>query len=273
MEYFRNEKITEHITRIHDLTKNMIYLVTGEKRALVLDTGGGVGKLGEYIETLTALPYDVCLTHGHGDHSGGAGWFESVYLHEEDGKTAADHSVPWMKRAYTERVLGEHAKDVPEEMYAPGYDKPYLDIKDGDVFDLGGVTVEMLGLKGHTLGMLCPLIKEDRTILFGDACNHFTFLFTDTSCSIEQYRKNLKAIKKREQEWDRILLSHGKGEIAKSVLDDNIELCGIILEGKADNVPHEFFGKVQYFAKRVGAHFMREDGKLGNIIYNPDNVR
>ena len=32
-------------------------------------------------------------------------------------------------------------------------------------------------------------------------------------------------------------------------------------------------GTTEKLAKRIGKHFMREDGKFGNIIYNPDKVR
>lgn len=60
-------------------TENM-YLLEGEEKALLLDTGYGVGNLREYVERLTEKPVIVANTHYHPDHSAGNGEFEQVYL-------------------------------------------------------------------------------------------------------------------------------------------------------------------------------------------------
>lgn len=56
-----------------------IFLFVGTERALLLDTGIGIGDLKGLVEEITDKPYDVVLTHGHRDHTGGAGWFDTVY--------------------------------------------------------------------------------------------------------------------------------------------------------------------------------------------------
>ncbi len=53
----------------------------------------------------------------------------------------------------------------------------FQDLKEGDVFDLGGISVEIYACPGHTKGSLCMLVREERTLITGDACNTFTFLF------------------------------------------------------------------------------------------------
>ena len=273
MDFFRHERVNEHITRIFDISKTIIYLVEGSKRALVIDTGCGIGDLKAYIKTLTELPLTVCVTHGHVDHASGSGWFDEVYLNERDRELAKWHCVNEIKAGYTESVIGEKINEIGEEYYSPDYKNGFLDMDDGHVFDLGGITVEMLCARGHTQGMLCPLVREDRIIIFGDACNTATFLFSDVSSTVLEFTKTLDYLKSKEHLWDRVLLSHGPGDVPKSVLDDNIELCQIILDGKADDVPFDFLGAKQLIAKRVGKHFMREDGKFGNIVYNRSRVR
>ncbi|MBQ8830104.1 MAG: MBL fold metallo-hydrolase [Oscillospiraceae bacterium] len=272
MELYRHERVNEHITRIFDISKTIIYLVEGTERALVIDTGSGIGDLKAYIETLTELPITVCVTHGHVDHVSGAGWFDEVYLNEKDWALAREHAVNEIKRGYTASVIGDKVDEIGEEHYSPDC-KKFLPMEDGHVFDLGGITVEMLDAKGHTQGMMCPLVREDRVIVFGDACNTATFMFGDVCTTILEYTKTLDYLKSKEHLWDRVLLSHGPGDIPKSVLDDNIELCEIILDGKADDMPFEFMGSKQLLAKRVTKHFMREDGKLGNIVYNHGKIR
>lgn len=273
MGLFRHECVNEHIIRIFDVSKTIIYLVKGKEKALVIDTGCGIGDLKTYIKTLTDLPLVVCATHGHVDHISGAGWFDEVYLNENDWALAKWHAVNEIKRGYTESIIGEKINEIGLEHYSPDCKKTYLPLEEGDVFDLGGITVEMIGAKGHTQGMLCPLIREDRIIVFGDACNTATFLFSDVSSTVLEFSKTLDDLKSKEHLWDEVLLSHGLGTVPKSVLDDNIELCKIILDGEADDIPFDFLGAKQLLAKRVGKHFMREDGKFGNIVYNKNRVR
>lgn len=53
-----------------------------------------------------------------------------------------------------------------EEILTPKPDiKKMKDLKDGDVFNLGGMTVEVYALPGHTPGTMTVLFKEDRILL------------------------------------------------------------------------------------------------------------
>ena len=58
-----------------------IWLVEGREKALLVDTGLGVGDLRGEVEALTDKPVIVANTHGHGDHSGGNYAFDRVYMH------------------------------------------------------------------------------------------------------------------------------------------------------------------------------------------------
>src|SRR5690554_1316757 len=58
-----------------------MYLLEGSEMALLIDTGTGQEDLSEFVARLTGKPLLVALTHGHGDHSGGSGYFPEVYLH------------------------------------------------------------------------------------------------------------------------------------------------------------------------------------------------
>ena len=273
MEFFRQEKVNERITRIFDISKTIIYLVCGYERALVIDTGCGIGNLREYVRTLTNLPVTVCLTHGHVDHAGGSGWFDEVYLNKADLSITTVHCTNKLKSLYAASVIKDKIKEVDEKYYSPDYTAGYKDLEDGDVFDLGGLTVEMIAFRGHTQGMMCPVIKEDRMVVFGDACNSTTFLFDRDSSTVAEYAESLEKVKRKDHLWDRVLLSHGRGEVPKCVLDDNIELSKLILEGKSDDVPYVFFGRTHYIAKKVGEHLKREDGGCGNIIYCQGKIR
>lgn len=66
---------------INEFGMNAMYLIVGEKRALAIDAGSGFCDFKGIIESLTKLPYDVAITHGHPDHVGGAGQFDEIYIH------------------------------------------------------------------------------------------------------------------------------------------------------------------------------------------------
>ena len=57
-----------------------IYLLEGEEKALLLDTGYGIGNLRAFVEKLTDKPILVANTHYHPDHSAGNGEWEEVLL-------------------------------------------------------------------------------------------------------------------------------------------------------------------------------------------------
>lgn len=60
-------------------TQNL-YLLEGEDKALLIDTGYAVGNLKSFVKTLTKKPLVVANTHYHPDHSGGNGEFLEVYV-------------------------------------------------------------------------------------------------------------------------------------------------------------------------------------------------
>ena len=84
MVTFKTEKVSDRVTRIFGICTELMYLVEGEDRAALIDTGSGFGSLKQTVEKLTDKPVIVLLTHGHVDHAMGAGEFETVYMNHND---------------------------------------------------------------------------------------------------------------------------------------------------------------------------------------------
>jgi hypothetical protein len=55
------------------------YLILGEKRALLFDTGLGVGRISATVARLTPLPVTVINSHTHFDHVGGNAEFQEIW--------------------------------------------------------------------------------------------------------------------------------------------------------------------------------------------------
>ena len=69
MQYFKSLKVTDSITQIEDLCGTKMYLVEGSERAVLIDTGIGLGNICKYVRKLTSKPLTVLITHGHVDHA------------------------------------------------------------------------------------------------------------------------------------------------------------------------------------------------------------
>lgn len=264
MSKFICTKLTARITQIMDPTGVSCFLAQGKDGALLIDTGVGLWGLKDTLEGLTDLPLTVILTHAHCDHAGGAGEFSEVYLHPEDIPLLKIHGLE-IRMGYA-AVMG--GAGLSEEDFVPPFEGVLKPLSHGQIFDLGGLTAEIIHVPGHTKGCCSVLFPEERSILFGDACNVNTLVMDDTSTTISEYKKSLERLKTYEDRYDTVYYSHGPAVGPRECLDDNLELCGRILEGTDDGVPCEFMGKAAFRAAESREDFSRLDGKHGNIVYS-----
>ena len=272
MPFFQCKPIAANVRKISDPSGVFAYLVEGQEKAALLDTCSGAGNLRAFVESLTPKPIVVLCTHGHVDHAGGAFGFDTVYLSAKDYALAQAHTTIDVRRGYVESMTGQGA--IPLEDYVPQRESGYLDLADGQVFDLGGSTLEAIALPGHTQGMTGILVRELRSLLLGDGCNPFTFLFSPEASSVQTYQDSLRNLwLEHADRFDTVWFSHGHNPGTKAIVTECVELCDEILAGKADNIPFEFMGQNALIAKAMHPDFSRVDGKLGNIVYNPRRLR
>ena len=277
IEYFKSENYSDRIIRIKGLDGTASYLVSGESKTCLIDTGMGCGSLKNYFENELNKKVDfVILTHGHLDHCGGIYEFTNVpiYLNSKDIELANYHST--VKNRY--RPFKEHGIDI--SVMQPNIDFSVTkELKDGDEFDLGNLTLRAIYTPGHTQGMMMVLIKEERTVLFGDACGVGVLLCTPTSSTVEEYKEMLVDFKKKyENQYDKIIRNHGTCESQKDLLDNVIECCELIMERKDDKaetydaVPAKYNNNVMYAKAIDPKTHNRLDGKFGNIAYTENRI-
>ena len=60
------------------------YLVNGEERSLLIDTGLGICNIYEEVRKLTDKPITAIATHIHWDHIGGHKYFSDYYAHKAE---------------------------------------------------------------------------------------------------------------------------------------------------------------------------------------------
>lgn len=273
MLLFTTKKISNTTISISDITDVHSFLVEGRDRAVLIDTGTGAGDMKAFVETLTQKPVEVILTHGHSDHASGAARFEKVYLNKADWELVTKHATMERKKEYVVFTQGGMPENLTDQDFCPERTAGYLPLENGQVFDLGGVVLEAVTVPGHTRGMTCIINQTERSIIFGDACNPAVFLWDEEATSVEEYKESLIQLKKRENEYDTVILSHGPEIIGKEILDGVLEVCNEILEGKSDEKPFLFMDyQGLKLAKEILEDGSRKDGGLGNIVFNSKKI-
>lgn len=216
-------------------SQNM-YLLEGGERALLIDTGWGAGNLRAYVEKLTAKPVTAALTHGHLDHSGGCGEWESVLM------------LPGAQADL--RTCRRLPFDIGR---LPHPDFEHKLVQDGDVVDLGGRTVELLDISAHSNGSLAFLDQKNGYLFVGDELESAQVLMYQVSEEsgvpfvldqrLRAHHANMLRLKELEGEWNAIFPAHNGAPIAKSYLDDTIALTERIYAGDAaveDKLNHPY---------------------------------
>lgn len=266
---FSVEKLSEHLYRIVDALDVACYLVVGQEGACLLDTCTGVGNLRSCVQSITELPPTVVLSHAHMDHCGGAGWFEQVWMNHSELPILKIHRNISYRCSFFSSHLGLELKETD---FLPVPEAGYLDIPEDMALDLGGVTVKLLRAVGHTPGMICPFVPEDRALVIGDACDDNVLLFDGFSSSVRVYRENLQKLKALDAQYDHIYGNHGLFEFPKELIDNVLECCDLILRHKDSHIPTKMLGAQMYSCFPIGEDTLRLDGKPGNVLYSDEKV-
>lgn len=275
VQFYATEIINDRITMIRSMTGELMYLLEGAERAALIDTCLGVGHLKEFVEGLTDKPLTVIVTHGHIDHAMGAAEFGDVYMNHEDMPVFQAMKGLEDRKGYIMGCLGGVMPPFEEGDFIEEPDVlTCKDLRDGDEFDLGGLHLDIYSLPGHTPGTMIVLVREEKVLITGDACNTATFIWDENSSTVESYQRELKkAASRLEGKYDRIFMCHHDREADIHLLQNVIEVCQEVMDGKADDMPYGFMGQKSCIAKAVGERFVRLDGGFGNIIYSKDKVK
>jgi glyoxylase-like metal-dependent hydrolase (beta-lactamase superfamily II) len=237
------------------------YLVAGHERACVIDTMNGYNNLHEAVRRLTDKPLVLVNTHGHPDHIYGNMYFsEEAYLHPDDRELA--------RQFIEDPEFLEYCRECGGKMPL------FRDIRDGDTIDLGGRTLAVYELPGHTPGGIMLLLREDRILFTGDSVNHHLWMQLDGCLPLQDFLKELDKVMFLENEADIILHGHARDtddiSLLRCMRDGVAEIC----EGKtADDQPYRWFDGVdrQHPFRCLPDRCYQQDDHV--ICYRADHVR
>lgn len=172
------------------------YLVTGNERGVVIDTGFALENIQTYAQTLTDKPVNIAAnTHGHFDHTGGNGWFERAYM---SAKALEIAKVPYPSKQKFNYPL----------------DYLVTIVGDGDTIDLGNRVLDVVEIPAHAPSSIAFLDKTARILFTGDEAAQGVMLYwqqIEPQPTVERHAKNMLKLLKYRQEFDYICSGHGEG--------------------------------------------------------------
>lgn len=262
------EELSPGIYAIDDDRGESMYLVCGEKRALMIDTGSAPQPLTPLIRRYWTGPVDLVLTHAHFDHMYHSDEFRSVSLLEEEKKA-------WPK------VLGPivFLSSVGSGLKPKGYNVAgWRGLREGERIPLGGKSLRVIAAPGHTPGSLILADEADRLLFTGDAfgSGSYAWMWMPGCSCLSAYRESLKSLEKKLAPYRdyRMLGGHRRQAIPTpadphahrldyETLGQMEKLCAGILSGEVlPEGTERNFGILNYRYRLGGAAVVLTRGKI-----------
>lgn len=192
------------------------FLLEGEEKAVLIDSGMNCPNASDIAKELTAKPVILMNTHGDGDHTSGTDGFTSIYIHP------LDYIGCDIKGRYP------HTSMVP--------------VNDGDIIDLGGRPLKIIHIPGHTGGSVAILDIAKRVLYAGDSVQKgHIYMFGEKRCP-ELFEKSLDKLIALKSEYDYIYASHDSFMISNDYAEKVCSSWKRVRNGEVEYEMIELFG-------------------------------
>ena len=197
-DWFTIDKTDENtyiISEYRHWEETHCYLLNGENKSLLIDTGLGICNIYDEVIKLTDKPVIAAATHIHWDHIGGHKYFPDFYAHKEE--------LGWLKGEFplsadTVREMVVDRCELPKNFDVNSYKifqgAPTRVLRDRDTIDIGGRIIRVLHTPGHSPGHLCFWEKESGYLFTGDLVYKDTLFAYYPSTDPKAYLNSLEKI-------------------------------------------------------------------------------
>ncbi len=197
------------------------YLIVGDERAVLFDTGLGIGDIRQVTRELTDLEIVVINSHSHYDHIGGNYAFDQILSPDTE---------------YTRHRSGGLEHEVVAEFVGPGWIwKPtpegftsdtyrthafYITrfLEDREVIDLGGRQLEVIYTPGHAPDALCLLDRAAGLLFTGDTFYPASLYTHLEGSDFDQYLATSRLLAELEPEVKLLMPAHNEPAVDASYL-------------------------------------------------------
>ncbi len=280
INFFSHEKLSERLivfnegySMVHRFT---IGCIVGDEKIMIVDAGLGMtGDFRQYIEGVvgTAKPFVLTCTHLHPDHVGSAIQFEERYC------SHLDQGNPDMV-AFSfndEGRLADLEDFALESKVAIEYCKEHMlrnnkcefkDIKDGDIFDLGGVRIEAIAVPGHTEGSMAFYNRDENYCFTGDAINTDVHLKKLDREGFRRYKKTMESFVSRVDEGVTLYPAHLPMPMTLDIAKSLILICEDLIN--STNIKRDPMGETIFRGRQNNRSIRMHYVNNTCIVYNRD---
>ena len=196
------------------------YLLIGEKKALLIDTGLGISNIKNVILSITNKPIQVVTTHVHWDHIGGHKNFDNIAVYEKE-KEWIESKFPISLQVVKSNLMKEHCS-FPKSFHINKYEifqgHPNLILHDGEIITLGNRQIQVIHTPGHSPGHICLYEKQKGYLFSGDLIYKGTLdAFYPTTNPVD-FMKSIKKVKNLDIE--KILPAHYSLNISTDFIEE-----------------------------------------------------
>ncbi len=223
---------TYAISELYHWEETNSYLLIGKEKALLIDTGFGVGDIYSEVLKITDKPVIAVPTHVHWDHIGGLRYFPEFYVHEAEREWIGGNFPLTNDFVRKMLVKDNNLTDVVKaDDYAVFQGEPAGFLKTGDVIDIGGRKISVLHTPGHSPGHMCFFEEKTGYLFSGDLIYKGTLFANYESTDPQKYLESVEKIEKLNVK--RILPAHHEIDIETDMISKVAEgLRKINAEGK-----------------------------------------
>ncbi|MBR1675845.1 MAG: MBL fold metallo-hydrolase [Clostridia bacterium] len=233
-DWFTVEKIdseTFAISEYKHFEQTHCYLLLGNEKAVIIDTGLGVSNIKNVVDGITSLPVIATSTHVHWDHIGGHHLFDKIAVFKDE-KEWLEGNFP-LPLNEVKKNLTKFPCDFPLEFDVENYKiysgKPDVILNDGDTIDLGGRKISVIHTPGHSPGHCCFYERERGYLFSGDLIYRGCLDTFYPTTSPELFFRSIRKIK--SYQIKRILPAHYAFDIDVSVIEEIEEAFSELNDG------------------------------------------
>lgn len=250
-----------------------MYLINGPEKAMLIDTGFGIGDLrGLCRELVGDREIIVVNTHPHYDHAYGNSQFDRVYIHEYDAPGLREldgHIWDYLFQDDGLPIWSEFDRDD----IIPWKDYEIIGVPDGYTWDLGkNYEVELIHLGGHTPGSSAFLDKTGRNLFCGDDFVSMRVMLGGRRPgqayaefgTVRGFRNQVEKLYRRSGEIDHLFPGHFVMDLGSEVIGSMLNTLDEILAAPMENVTRKETPRGILFEKYVPG--------LGTIAYRENGI-
>ncbi len=240
-DWYEVYKLTEGTYAIYEpfqFEEAICYLVLGNDRGIVIDTGTGIGDLNGVIKELTDLSVSVVNTHSHWDHIGNNHQFQEIACYNHPA--CVDKLLDGVSHSRLQRsIQGDSIwKPLPQDFHADSWEIPGVEpsvlLEDGDIIDLGGRTLEVIYTPGHSPDSICLLDKINRLLFSGDTFFPGPLYAYSEDVNIQEYMVSINKLESKINEYDHLCSGHNDPWVASDVIPRVADAFQKIMAGEGE---------------------------------------